>query len=332
MDEPTNVDSGAIMPLWALLIDALGDMKENGKRTIPGVPTGFTHLDEVLGGMHSGELVYIGARPAVGALMFEVQMALAAARAGRRVLFFSIMQTADSLAKRMLAIEAGIPLSEAFPMGMRPLRGLSDATVGRLTEAAQRLSSLDINIDDSSRLDPDSLDAKARLAMEDIHEIEGGIVFIDSLQLLATDAANPVYAEGRLELEAAGIKLKRLARELGMPVIALTGLDRAIETRHWSLRRPGLADLRVFGTIEKDADTIIFLDRSLTEVEAEIEGRPDYGELVVEVAKHRSGPVGMVYLNYDVKTGTAGDRPLSLYESYLTPGTAYAGWKEAEDE
>ena len=72
MDEPTNVDSGAIMPLWALLIDALGDMKENGKRTIPGVPTGFTHLDEVLGGMHSGELVYIGARPAVGALMFAL--------------------------------------------------------------------------------------------------------------------------------------------------------------------------------------------------------------------------------------------------------------------
>ena len=302
------------VPLWILVPDALNDITRARRGEALGVTSGLANLDNVLGGFREGELILMGARPAVGAGITLMQMALAAAHAGERVLYFNAGRTAGCITKAFLAIEAGMAQSRTASAGLPRWRGITDEEFVLLKEAGERLAKLDILIDDSPRISADDLCDKACRDAADASP-KRSIIFIDCLQHLAPEELDALE-QGRGDCAPITMKLKALALSISSPVVVRTRLGREIEVRPVARKAPTLSDLRPFGTIETDADAIILLDRSLTEEEAEVEGRPARDEMQVIVAKNRGGAIGTAYLTYDPKTGTVHDRP-HLYSQYL---------------
>jgi replicative DNA helicase len=288
-------------------LQAADDARRNGGR-VRGVPTGLAGLDRMLGGFLPGQLVVLGARPAVGKTGTALCIALAAARAGIGVAFFSLEMSAPELAERLLSNMTGIR-GTAIRDGQ-----LSQAEWDRLVATRNELAALPIQIDHTPELTVNRVRLRAR-AMS--RRMKLGLVAIDHLGLLAPpsgmDRANLVTIT-----EENSKALKALAKELGVPVLALAQLNRALEARED--KRPGLADLRWSGSIEQDADVAMFLHRAEVHLRgrepsqradetaekhtgrlaawradvAEAEGR---GELIV--AKQRRGPTGVVPIQFD---------------------------------
>ncbi len=255
-----------------------------------GVSTGFKGLDDVLMGLRPGTMTVVGARPGVGKTAFGLSLAMNAARKGVPVLFFSLEMSGSEIASRLLSAESNIP-SEALRSGK-----ITAEMWTPLLEASERLNQVDFIIDDSAGTNVLEIRTKARRLL---HGKEGGLIIVDYLQLI-----NPVStsrAENRnVEVGEMSRALKVLSKDLQVPVIALSQLSRDIDRR--SDKRPVLADLRDSGSIEQDADVVLFIDRSLTEDEAadEKHGRPPLGQANIIVAKNRSGRNGvdvpLVYL------------------------------------
>ena len=276
----------AYKPLNDFLIEAFNEAKEvcEAGGVAAGVPTGYPSLDRMLMGLREGQLVIIGARPAVGKTSFALNLALNAASEGYTVAFFSLEMSGKEIAQRFICAHAQVSMSN-FRTGK-----ISPQEWANIGQAAEDLSRLDILIDDTPGITVTEIRAKARRML---HNKEKAIIILDYLQLVSPPAGR--RAESRtVEVSEMSRALKIMAKELAVPVISLSQLSRAVESR--TGKRPQLSDLRESGSIEQDADIVMFLDRSSNEQEAGREDRPPEGITRIIVAKNRSGPMGDVDL------------------------------------
>jgi replicative DNA helicase len=249
-----------------------------------GVSTGFTDLDEKLGGLRAGDLLILAARTSVGKTAFALNLAVNAAKAGATVAFFSLEMPSQQVVQRMLSSEANID-------SWRMRRGLlQQADFQALVQAQNDLGSLDFYIDDSPAMTVLQLRAKARRQLRNIKDGKGLIV-IDYLQLMQP-AKTGRERQRYLEVGEISRGLKILAKELGVPILALSQLARGVEQRE--NKRPMLSDLRESGSIEQDADVVLFLDRSKTPEEAMEKDRPELGTANIIIGKNRNGALGTV--------------------------------------
>ena len=253
---------------------------------LTGVPTQFRDFDELTGGLQPGELVVIAARPSMGKTALALNIARNAAIVNRKkVAIFSLEMTKRALTLRLLASEANFDFS-----GVRRGFGRPE-DLRKLTEAGGKLADADIWIDDSGLITILEIKAKCRrLASERGLDM----VIVDYLQLAHGDTPN---ARKDLEIGEISHGLKALAKELDIPVIALSQLNRGPEQRDPDKRRPNMGDLRESGAIEQDADVIAFIYRD--EVYNPTEENHGIAELII--AKQRNGPTGTVKLQFSAR-------------------------------
>ncbi len=256
-------------------LDRLAVLYERGD-SITGTPTGYVDLDERLSGLQPSSLVIVGARPGAGKTSFALGMAShAAVEAHVPVLFFSLEMSHDEVTQRLLSAEAKVEATR-----LRNGR-LLDADWNKISHGIGRLSEAPLYIDDNANLTVMEIRAKARRLKSRLGGL--GLVVVDYLQLMTGRRS----AENRqVEVSEISRGLKILARELEVPVVALSQLSRNLETR--ADKRPMLADLRESGSLEQDADVVLFLYRD----ELYNPNSDDRGVAEVIVAKHRSGPTG----------------------------------------
>lgn len=281
------------LPSEGLVALALKEIEEKRKHKdgLTGVPSGFTSLDRLTSGWQNSDLVIIAARPAMGKTAFVLSTARnAAVEHGRSVAVFSLEMSNVQLMLRLISSEAEIE-SEKIKKGR-----LEDYEWVQLSKKAGNLAKAKIFIDDTPALSVLELRSKCR-RLKSQHNVE--LIIIDYLQLMSGDTGSK-SASGNREQEIAYISrsLKGLAKELNVPVLALSQLSRATESRGGS-KIPMLSDLRESGSIEQDADMVMFIHRpeyyGLTEDE---DGMPVAGVGNIIVAKHRNGPVDTVKLRY----------------------------------
>lgn len=270
-------------PLRELLeasLDRLEALYDRGE-TITGVPTGFADLDERLAGLQKSNLVIVGARPAMGKTSFALNLAAhAAMEAHVPVLLFSLEMSHLEITQRLICAEARVEATR-----MRNGR-LQDSDWSKISHAVGRLGEAPVYIDDNPMITVMDIRAKARRLKS---RADLGLVVVDYLQLMSGRST----AENRqVEISEISRGLKILARELEVPVVALSQLSRQLEMR--ADKRPQLADLRESGALEQDADVVLFLYRD----EIYNAESPDRGTAEVIVAKHRSGPTGITRLAF----------------------------------
>lgn len=260
-----------------------------------GVPSGFKDLDDLFGGFRGGDLVILAARPGVGKTSFALNLAVNAAKAGTTVAFLSLEMSASQLVQRILCSEARVNLGNVRQGRM------TDSDWMAIIEASNTLYNLDMYIDDTPALSILELRAKAR---RELRSKEKGLIVVDYLQLMQPPRSR---ADGNRAVEVGEISrgLKVLAKEMDMPVIALSQLSRAVEMR--GKKRPMLSDLRESGSIEQDADIIMFLasqqdvDGTGDEYdydEEESQSAQAQNGVYVILAKNRNGPAGENVLLY----------------------------------
>ena len=271
-----------VAPLQELLSQSLDRLEELYGRgeTITGVATGYTDLDEQLAGLQPSNLIVVGARPSMGKTAFALGLAAHAAVQGVPVLFFSLEMSHLELAQRVLCAEARVDATR-----MRNGR-LLEGDWPKISNAIGRIGSAPLFIDDNPNVTVMDIRARARR----MKARDGlGLVVVDYLQLMTGRNS----AENRqVEISEISRGLKILARELEIPVVALSQLSRNLESR--SDKRPMLADLRESGAIEQDADVVMFIYRD----EVYNSESSDRGSAEIIVAKHRNGPVGKVELAF----------------------------------
>ena len=274
------------------------DAEAAERREIAAIESGFRDLDHLLGGLKREDLVIVGARPSVGKSSFALSIARnAAIEQGANVAFFSLEMSAEQLAVRLLAAEAGVD-STRLRLG-----GQTELEERRIINATGELAGANIWFDDSPTLSVAELRSKVR-RLANAQGVD--LVIVDYLQLMQSDNSWTGRENRVQEISYISRTLKGLARELNVPVIALAQLSRAIETRH--PRIPMLSDLRDSGSIEQDADVVIFLTREELYITREqwMAEHPEMPETAypagvaeVIVAKHRNGPVGNVALRFE---------------------------------
>lgn len=259
----------------------LEDIIQN-KGTVTGISTGFKNFDDFTGGFHPSDLVILAARPAMGKTAFALNLALNIAMKSKKgVLIFSLEMSSSQLLQRLLAMEAGI--------GLQKIRNgfLDNDDWGRLGLASGKLESAEINIADLPNVNVLEIRAIAR-RLKAMGKLD--IILIDYLQLIK---GNSTRGENRQqEISDISRSLKGIARELDIPIIALSQLSRATEQR--SDKKPMLSDLRESGAIEQDADMVIFLYRD----DYYNENSEDKGITEVIIGKQRNGPVGTAKLRF----------------------------------
>ena len=269
--------------LIARYMDILDDRYLNRGRTV-GVPTGYRDLDRLIGGLQRSDLDIIAARTSVGKTALAVNIAYNAAMKYRRnVGIFSLEMSKEQLAQRFLALDSGVE-QQRLRTGL-----LQDEDWDPLVVAVDRLAELGIRIDDTAGVSLLQMRSRARRWI-----VEYGIelLIVDYLQLLTPDDKRK-YENRQAEVSAMSRGLKNLARELNVPVLALAQLSRALESRQSKV--PQLSDLRESGSIENDADTVMFIYRD--EVYNPQTERPNQADIIV--AKQRNGPVGQVTLYFN---------------------------------
>lgn len=305
------------------LADAI-DLAEAAHRregALAGVTTGLIDLDRKLGGMHSSDLIILAGRPSMGKTALATTIAFNAAHyfkttdrpedKGKQVAFFSLEMSAEQLATRILAERARIN-SHSIRTG-----GLSNDDFSRMVVASQELDQLPLSIDDTPAVTVSTVRTRSRRLARKPGSAGLGLIVIDYLQLLAPPRGE--RSENRVQ-EISGITrgLKALAKDLGVPVIALSQLSRAVEQRED--KRPQLSDLRESGTIEQDSDVVMFVYREQYYLErAEPAQKPEetgdkfherhlkwqercelaHNVAEVIVAKQRHGPIGSVKLHFE---------------------------------
>lgn len=279
--------SSTFKNIQELIAEANEEIVEMSKRdsAMLGVPSGFRDVDALFNGFRGGDLIILAARPAVGKTSFAMNLAVNAAKLNTTVALFSLEMSSIQITQRLLCSEAGVNLS------MLRSGRISDDAWSPIIEASGQLSNVDLYIDDSPSLSIVELRTKARRIMRNL---DRGLIIVDYLQLMQPVIPHP----NNRNVEVAEISrgLKVLAKELNVPILALSQLSRTVETRRD--KRPMLSDLRESGSIEQDADIVMFLDRSTTESEAEQDSRPDWGMADLIVAKHRNGPTREIKLTF----------------------------------
>jgi len=255
------------------------------KGTVTGAPTGFTKLDELTSGFQNSELIIVAGRPSMGKTAFSLNIARhTAIEAKIPVGFFSLEMSNQQLALRLLCAEARVDAH-----GVRTGR-LAEDEWQKLSMHAGALTEAPIYIDDTPGLSVLELRAKARRLKR---EKDIGMIVIDYLQLMQ----GPKNAESRQqEISTISRSLKGLAKELDVPIVALSQLSRAVEIRGGE-RRPMLSDLRESGAIEQDADVVLFVYRpEFYMKDEEVEMKQMQGKAEIIIGKQRNGPVGTIHL------------------------------------
>ena len=260
------------------------EMKKRGNSGVVGVDSGFAEINRLTSGFGEGDLIIVAARPAMGKTAFCLNLAQNALDRGKGVAIFSLEMPAEQLMLRMLSAKTSIPLQKL------KVGDMGDEQWGRLTSAADEMSQRKFFVDDNGSVDIHKVRAKLRKLKSQHPEIS--LAIIDYLQLMSSAGTR----DRHIEVSDISRGLKLLARELNIPIIALSQLNRGLEAR--SDKRPMLSDLRESGAIEQDADIVMFIhreDKGKDESE-----KTNIAEILIE--KHRNGPVGKVDLYFDEKT------------------------------
>jgi replicative DNA helicase len=281
----TSTDIG-MAPLMAQYMGIL-ERRHEMRGEVVGVPTGYEDLDRLLGGLHRSDLDILAARTSIGKTALAINIAYnAAIKHKRNVGIFSLEMSSEQLAQRFVALESGIEQQK-----LRTGR-FDDYTWEPLINAVGKLAELGehgIRIDDTAGISLLQVRSRARRWVAE-YGIE--LIIIDYLQLVTT-GDNRKYENRQQEVSAISRGLKSLARELNVPVLALAQLSRQLESRQSKV--PQLSDLRESGSIENDADVVMFIYRDeVYNPETERKGQAD-----IIVAKHRNGPTGEVVLAFD---------------------------------
>lgn len=270
-----------------IVSDVLGRLDElahsGDGSDVTGVPTGFTDLDNRTTGLQRGDLVIVAGRPSMGKTAFSLNMAeYVALEVGMPVAVFSMEMGADQLAMRMLASIGGIDAQK-----LRTGR-LGDDDWARLTRAVQKIENKPLYIDETPALTPIDLRGRARRLARQTGQL--GLIVIDYLQLMTVGGNRQ---ENRAtEISEISRSLKALAKELQCPVVALSQLNRSLESR--TDKRPVMSDLRESGAIEQDADIIMFIYRD----EVYNPEKAEKGVAEIIIGKQRNGPIGTVRLSF----------------------------------
>ncbi|MBI2592472.1 replicative DNA helicase [Candidatus Saccharibacteria bacterium] len=278
-----------ITSLESILGESFDRLDELHRRKggIRGIPTGLKDLDKMLAGLQRSDLDIIAARTSMGktALMLNIALDIAIKAKQGAVLIFSLEMSKEQLVDRLLAAEAGV---DAW--SLRTGEGLSDNDFERISAAMGELAEAPIFIDDTSGITVSDLRTKARRLH---HSSPLAVIMVDYLQLMSGGSRFATVANRVQEISEISRSLKILARELNVPVVALSQLSRSVENR--SPQIPQLADLRESGSIEQDADVVMFLYREdYYNPETDRQNITD-----VFIKKHRNGPVGKVELYFD---------------------------------
>ena len=276
---------------FALLRDILSaymnklDQLHERRGTIVGVPTGFTDLDHLTGGLQKSDLIILAARPAIGKTSLALTMAHnTAIKHQRSVAIFSLEMSKEQLVQRLLSMDAAID-QQRLRTGW-----IEDDEWERIVYAMGTLSEANIWIDDTAGISTVEMRSKARR----LHaERNIDLIIVDYLQLMQSMSGSGKRNENRVqEISEISRNLKSLARELNVPVLALAQLSRAVESRQSKV--PQLSDLRESGSIEQDSDIVMFIYRDdVYNPETE---RKNIADIIV--AKHRNGPVGTISLYF----------------------------------
>ncbi|HHT0592709.1 TPA: replicative DNA helicase [Legionella anisa] len=278
--EQTGGDGGPenIKSILVRAVEKIDALYHNGD-AITGLATGLSDLDEMTSGLQPSDLIIVAGRPSMGKTTLVMNMAEhAAIKSGKPVLAFSMEMPADSLAMRMMS-----SLGRIDQHKIRTGK-LDDDDWPRVTSAVHMLSDAPLFIDDTPALSPGEMRARARRLAKEQGNL--GLIVVDYLQLMKVPGFS---ADNRTaEISEISRSLKSLAKELQVPVIALSQLNRSLEQR--SDKRPVMSDLRESGAIEQDADLICFIYRD----EVYNEDSPDKGTAEIIVAKQRNGPIGKV--------------------------------------
>jgi replicative DNA helicase len=279
------------------LIDRVTELHDNGAEDVTGVRTGFIDLDRMTAGLQPGDLIVLAARPSMGKTAFALNIAEnVAVHEQLPVVVFSMEMGASQLALRMVGSLGRIDQSH-----LRTGR-LSDDEWGRLSEAVDKLKSASVFIDETAALNPAELRARARRQARMCGRL--GLIVVDYLQLMSGSSGSD---ENRAtELGEISRGLKALAKELQCPVIALSQLNRSVETRND--KRPMMSDLRESGAIEQDADVIMFIYRD--DYYNKDSKEPGVAEIII--GKQRNGPTGDFKLTFL--------KPLTRFDNHAVGG------------
>ena len=281
-----------IAPINAVIKDALKEIEEAGKSkdALIGIPSGFTRLDRLTSGWQKAELVIIAARPSMGKTAFALSMARnMAIEHGKNVAVFSCEMSSIQLVNRLIVAETDIP-SDKIKNGR-----LNEDEWKQLDARIKKLVQAPIFIDDTPAISITELRGKCRRLVAQ-HKLD--IVIVDYLQLMSSGTDNNGYREQEVSLISRS--LKSIAKELNIPIIALSQLNRSVEMRGGSKQhRPMLSDLRESGAIEQDADMVIFIHRiERFGIDQFEDGSSTKGIAEIILAKNRNGPVDDVKLRF----------------------------------
>ena len=288
-----------INPLLTQVVERIQELhdRENPSE-ITGVPTGFTDLDRMTSGLQAGDMVVLAARPSMGKTAFAINIAEhVALNEGLPVAVFSMEMGASQLAVRIVGSIGRID------QGHLRTGKLTDDEWPRLTEAIERLRTVSLHIDETPGLTTSELRANARRLARQCGKL--GLIVVDYLQLMSGSSSNGDNRATELGEISRGLKM--LAKELQCPVIALSQLNRSVETR--TDKRPMMSDLRESGAIEQDADIIMFIYRD--DYYNKDSREPGVAEIII--GKQRNGPTGTVKLAFL--------KPLTRFESLASGGS-----------
>ncbi|MCC7484913.1 MAG: replicative DNA helicase [Burkholderiales bacterium] len=264
---------------------------------ITGIPTGYTDLDGRTSGLQPSDLIIVAGRPSMGKTAFALNIAeYVAIDFGLPVAVFSMEMSGEQVAMRLVG-----SLARVSQHKIRTGR-VEEEDWGRVTKALERLQNASIFIDDSGALNPLELRARARRLYRSCGKL--GLIVVDYLQLMS--ASRPDSENRATELSEISRSLKALAKELNVPIVALSQLNRGVESR--TDRRPMMSDLRESGAIEQDADVIVFIYRD----EVYHPDSPDKGLAEIIIGKQRNGPIGMLKLTFRGE--------FTRFENYADPG------------
>jgi replicative DNA helicase len=270
----------------SLLYPVMERIEQRQAGQMRGTPSGFKGLDDITTGFQPSDLIIVAARPSVGKTALAMNIGAHAASTGTGVALFSLEMSRESIVQRLLCAEARVD-SQRVRQGT-----LTDDDFTALAQAGGALATYPIYIDDTPALTLLEMRSKARRL---VREQQIGLVIVDYLQLMRS----PAYSKDRVqEVSDISRSLKGLARELKVPVMALSQLSRASEQRGGE-RKPILSDLRDSGAIEQDADIVIFLHRAEMYEIMDRDGNPTEGKAELIVAKHRNGPTGHLRMRFN---------------------------------
>ena len=276
---------------FVLLKDELKDAYERieklhqGEKRLRGVTTGFNEIDHYLSGLQKSDLIILGARPSVGKTTFVLDIARNTAAAGHATAIFSLEMSREQVVDRLIAAEARVPLWR-----LRTGRLTDEIEFQMIQEALDKLSQLQIFIDDTPS--PNILQLRSMARRLQVENKNLGLIIIDYVQLVLprTNSENMVQ-----QFTEISHRLKALARELNLPILAVSQLNRAVDQRE--VKIPRLSDLRETGSWEQDADVVMFIYRKDRDKQNPTLEEQNMAEIII--AKHRNGPIGSVQLKFD---------------------------------